>query len=126
YHLILIIGITTIFYSLMGGIEAVTWTDVIQGIILIGGGLICLALLIFSGSDGPGFVFEKAWEAGKFSLGELSVNLERDTVMVMVLYGLAQHGHNYGTDQTMIQRYLTTKTTKEAVRGTLISGIACI
>jgi SSS family solute:Na+ symporter len=44
----------------------------------------------------------------------------------MILYGLAQHAHNYGTDQTMIQRYLTAKTTREAVRGTLISGIACV
>src|SRR5690606_27599863 len=34
--------------------------------------------------------------------------------------------YNYGADQTMIQRYLTTKSTKEAVRGALISSIACL
>jgi SSS family solute:Na+ symporter len=126
FELILIIGIITIFYTLVGGIEAVTWTDVIQGILLVGGGLVCLSILLFNGPVGPGVVFEKAWEAGKFNLGELSFNLKRDTVMVMILYGLSQHGHNYGTDQTMVQRYLTAKSTKEAVRGTLISGIACV
>lgn len=126
YQLILVVGIITICYTLLGGIEAVTWTDVIQGVLLIGGGLTCLGVLLFTGHEGPGFVFEKAWEAGKFSLGELSFNLQRETMTVMILYGLAQHGHNYGTDQTMVQRYLTTKSTKEAVRGALVSGIACI
>lgn len=126
YLLILVIGVITIFYTLMGGIEAVTWTDVIQGLLLIGGGLACLGILLFDGPVEPGVVFEKAWEAGKFNLGELSFNLERETVTVMMLYGLAQHAHNYGTDQTMVQRFLTAKTTKEAIRGTLISGIACI
>jgi SSS family solute:Na+ symporter len=125
-QLILIIGIVTIIYTLMGGIEAVTWTDVIQGVLLIGGGLICLSILLLNGPEAPGLVFEKAWEAGKFNFGELSFDLKRDTLFVMILYGLAQHAHNYGTDQTMIQRYLTAKTTREAVRGTLISGIACV
>ena len=126
YQLILGIGIITIFYTLMGGIEAVTWTDVVQGVLLIGGGLICLGILLFTGPVEPGVVFEKAMEAGKFSLGELSFNLERQTMTVMILYGLAQHAHNYGTDQTMVQRYLTAISTKEAIRGTLVSGIACI
>jgi SSS family solute:Na+ symporter len=126
YQLILVTGIITIFYTLMGGIEAVTWTDVVQGLLLIGGGLVCLGILLFDGPVAPGIVFEKAWEAGKFNLGEQSFNLERETLTVMILYGFAQHAHNYGTDQTMIQRYLTAKTTKEAVRGALISGIACI
>ena len=126
YQLILVIGVITIFYTLMGGIEAVTWTDVIQGLLLIGGGLACLSILLFDGPVEPGVVFEKAWNAGKFNLGELSFNLERQTLTVMIFFGFAQHAHNYGTDQTMIQRYLTAKSTKEAVRGTLISGIACI
>ena len=59
-------------------------------------------------------------------MGEPGFNLQRDTVLVMLLYGFAQHAHNFGTDQTMVQRYLTAKTTKQAVRSALISGIACI
>ncbi|HET7179918.1 MAG TPA: sodium transporter, partial [Chryseosolibacter sp.] len=79
-QLILIIGIVTIIYTLMGGIEAVTWTDVIQGVLLIGGGLICLSILLLNGPEAPGLVFEKAWEAGKFNFGELSFDLKRDTL----------------------------------------------
>ncbi len=126
FLLILVLGMITITYTLLGGIEAVTWTDVIQGVLLIGGGLLCLGIALFKGTEGPGFIFEKAWEAGKFNLGESSFNLKRDTLMVMILYGLSQHAHNYGTDQTMVQRFLTAKSTKEAVRGVLISGIACV
>ncbi len=124
--LILFLGLITITYTLIGGIEAVTWTDVVQGVLLIGGGLTCLGIALFSVPEGPIFIIERAWDAGKFNLGELSFNLKRDTIMVMVLYGLYQQGHNFGTDQTMVQRYLTAKTTREAVRSALISGIACV
>jgi SSS family solute:Na+ symporter len=44
----------------------------------------------------------------------------------MLLYGLYQHFHNFGTDQTQVQLYLTAKTTKQAVRSAFISGLACV
>lgn len=124
--IILLLGIITIIYTLSGGIEAVTWTEVVQGILLISGGLVCLGIALFGTPNGPGEIISEAWRAGKFNLGEMSFNLKRDTILVMVLYGLYQNTHNFGTDQTMVQRYLTAKTTKQATRGALISGLACV
>jgi len=126
FGIITILGIATIIYTLSGGIEAVTWTDVIQGILLITGALVCLGIALFSINTDAGQIFQSAWDAGKFRMGEMSWNLERDTVLVMVLYGIYQHGHNFGTDQTMVQRYLTARSTKQATRSALVSGLACI
>ena len=126
YFIIIGLGFITIVYTLSGGIEAVTWTEVLQGILLITGGLVCLAIALFGTPESPGKILSAAWEANKFNLGEMSFNLKRDTVMVMILYGLYQHSHNFATDQTMVQRYLTARSTKQAVRGALISGLACI
>lgn len=126
YFIMAGLGIVTIIYTLSGGIEAVTWTEAIQGILLIAGGLACLGIALFSTPGGPGEILSAALEDQKFNLGEMSFNLRRDTVFVMLLYGFYQHAHNFGTDQTMVQRYLTARTIKQAVRGALISGLACI
>ncbi len=126
YFIILMLGLLTLIYTFMGGIEAVTWTEVGQGILLIGGGLVCLGIIFSDVPEGPDFILSKAWEEGKFSLGEMSFNLKDNTIAVMILYGLYQHGHNFGTDQIMVQRYLTARTTRESMRGALISGIACV
>ena len=45
--IIIFTGLSVIIYSMLGGIEAVIWTDAIQGIVLIGGALACLGVLFF-------------------------------------------------------------------------------
>jgi len=52
YLLIWIIGVIVIFITLKGGIEAVIWLDVIQGFMLIFGGILVLGILMFS-VEGP-------------------------------------------------------------------------
>jgi SSS family solute:Na+ symporter len=126
YSILIVLGIITIIYTLTGGIEAVIWIDVFQGILFIAGGILLLAIALFGAKAGAGEILGAAWESGKFSLGEPGFSLQRDTVLVMLLYGFAQQSNNFGTDQTMVQRYLTAKTTRQAVRSALISGIACV
>ena len=48
FTIILVIGILVIIITLIGGIEAVIWLDVIQGFMLIGGGIIALIVLLFT------------------------------------------------------------------------------
>ena len=71
YHVIIGLGLFTILYTLLGGIEAVIWSDVIQGIILVGGGLICVAVLLFKPEQGAGAIIQQAWENDKMSVGAL-------------------------------------------------------
>jgi SSS family solute:Na+ symporter len=47
YYVIVIVGICTIFYTWFGGIEAVVWTDVVQGFLFLVGGIVVLAILLF-------------------------------------------------------------------------------
>ena len=126
YLLIFALGLITMIYTFSGGIEAVTWIDVIQGILFIGGGIVFLSIALFGARVNAGEILSAAWNQGKFSLGEPGFSLKHDTVFVMLLYGFYQQAHNFGTDQTMVQRYLTAKSTRQAVRGALISGLACI
>ena len=113
-------GIATLIYTLLGGIAAVVWTDAIQGIILIVGAVVCALLLTFTMPEGPGQLFDIALEHDKFSLGSFGANLAEPTFWVVLIYGLFVNMQNYGIDQNYVQRYMTTRSTAEAVKSTLL------
>ena len=124
--IIIVVGILTLIYTLMGGIAAVVWTDAVQGIILIVAAIACAIILTFSMPEGPSQLFEIASANDKFSLGGLGFSLGEPTFWVVLIYGLFINLQNYGIDQNYVQRYMTTKSTKEAIRSTLFGGLLYI
>ncbi len=120
YWIIWIIGIAIIIITLMGGIEAVIWLDVIQGFMLIGGGLLCLALILFIPAGGPSAVINDAIANSKISFGPYAWDLTKLTFIVMVFNGIFYGIQKYGTDQTIVQRYLTAKSDKGAIRAAIM------
>ena len=76
--------------------------------------------------EGPGQVIRIGAEAGKFSLGGLSLTLREPTFWVVLLYGIFMNLQNYGIDQNYVQRYMTAKSTGEAVKATLFGGLLYI
>ena len=116
-------GVLTLLYSLMGGIAAVMWTDAIQGIILILGAVACALLLTFSMPEGPSQLFSIAAAHGKFSLGSFGASLVEPTFWLVMIYGLFTNMQNYGIDQNYVQRYMTAKSTSEAVKSTLFGSL---
>ncbi|WP_258104702.1 sodium:solute symporter [Marinoscillum sp. MHG1-6] len=121
--LIIITGLAVIFYSLLGGIQAVIWTDAIQGIVLIGGALVCAALLLFGMPEGPSQLFEIGTQNEKFSLGAFDLNISESTFWVMIIYGLFINLQNYGIDQNYVQRYMSARSEKEAKSSALFGSL---
>lgn len=124
--IIMVTGILVIFYSMMGGIQAVVWTDAVQGIILIGGALACLAILIFSLPGGPAQFYEIASANSKFSLGSFDFNFSESTFWVVLIYGLFINLQNFGIDQNYVQRYITARSEKDAVFSTWLGALLYI
>jgi SSS family solute:Na+ symporter len=123
---IIITGLSVMIYSLLGGIQAVLWTDAIQGIILIAGALVCAGIILFSMPDGPGQLFRIAAENHKFSLGSFKAGFTSSTFWVVLLYGFFINLQNFGIDQNYIQRYMTAKSEKEAKKSALFGGLLYI
>jgi len=121
--IIIITGIAVTAYSMLGGIQAVVWTDAIQGIILIFGALTCALVLTFSMPEGPGQVFEIAAANHKFSLGSFGASLSDSTFWVVLIYGLFINLQNYGIDQNYVQRYMTTSSLKKAKSSALFGAL---
>jgi SSS family solute:Na+ symporter len=125
-HMVIILtSIGIIIYSMLGGLKAVIWADAIQGIILIGGAVLCLGLLLFRMPEGPMQAFELAVNSpigNKFSLGEFSLELTKSTFWVCLIYGIFINLQNYGIDQNYVQRYHAAKTDRDAKFSALFGG----
>jgi len=121
--IIIVTGIAVTFYSMLGGIQAVIWTDAVQGIILIVGAIVCAIVLTFSMPEGPGQIFEIAAANNKFSLGSFGLSLKDSTFWVVLIYGLFINIQNYGIDQNYVQRYMTTSSMKEAKSSALFGSL---
>jgi|TARA_B100001964_G_C14248796_1_gene608847 SSS family solute:Na+ symporter len=124
--IIVITGIAVMFYTILGGIQAVIWTDAIQGIILIAGALVCAGYILSNMPEGPSQLFSIAIEQNKFSLGSFSLDLTKSTFWVVFIYGLCINLQNYGIDQNYVQRYIIAKTDREAKLSAFFGGILYI
>ncbi|MGE4587778.1 MAG: sodium:solute symporter [Mangrovibacterium sp.] len=117
---ICIIGAAVILLTMLGGIEAVIWLDVIQGFLLIFGGIVALVILLFTPEGGPSEVWRVAMENGRIGFGPFDWDFVNLTFIVMALNGVFYAIQKYGTDQTIVQRYLTAKSDRGAIRAALI------
>lgn len=123
---IIITGFSVMLYAALGGMQAVIWTDTIQGIILILGAIVSAFLLIFSMPEGPGQLFSIATANHKFSPGSFSPDLRNSTFWVVLIYGFFINLQNFGIDQNYIQRYLTASSGKDAKRSAVYGGLMYI
>lgn len=115
-----IIGVVIILLALLGGIEAVIWLDVIQGFMLFGCGITCLVLIICSVHGGVATVWHVAKATGHTGFGPYDISFTKLTFIVMAVNGLFYGIQKYGTDQTIVQRYLTARSDKSAIRASLM------
>ncbi len=122
-YIILMIGAITIVYTLMGGMEAVIWTDVIQSIIMIVGILYCAFFLSHEILVGDQPAIDLAISANKFSFGDLSMSLNDRTIWVMIIYGITENLRNLIADQNYTQKYATVKTEKESKKSIWIATV---
>ena len=118
-----ILGFAIVLLTLLGGMEAVIWLDVIQGFLLIVGGLVSLTVIILKTEGGFSAIWGVAVDNDKIGLGPFNWDFVNLTFWVMALNGIFYAIQKYGSDQTIIQRYLTAKSDKAAIRASVM-GVA--
>ena len=118
--IIWVVGLIIIAVNLLGGIEAVIWLDVFQGFMLLLSGITCIGILIFSVQGGLPEIWNVASASGRTGFGPYDGDFTKLTFWVMVINGAFYAIQKYGTDQTVVQRYLTARTDKAAVKASLM------
>ena len=121
---ITVMGVLATAYTVLGGIEAVIWTDVLQVVVLLGGAALSLVIMILN-SGAPGDFFSAAYAAGKLHVIDWNFDLTAPVIWVLLL-GWGSNLISYSSDQTVIQRYLTTRDERTAARSIWTNAILCI
>jgi Na+/proline symporter len=121
---VLIMGIATIIFSYLGGIDAVIWTDVTQlGVYLIGA-FVAGFILLQNIPGGWSEVVNTGMNAGKFKMFDFTWDVTKSNTFWSGLIGGAfLTTATHGTDQLMVQRYLCGNSPNEARKALLVSGL---
>ncbi len=133
---VLIAGAFVAIYTIIGGIEAVVWTDVIQTIVLLLGGVLCLVTIVNLLPGGLGQVIDVAWSSNKLSVGEFSgdqytsaswdLALTKKTAMMMLLIGLINWLTEYSSNQNTVQRFCASRTEAEARKAMFVCAAVSV
>lgn len=126
YYAILIMGVVTIIYCTSGGMEAVVWGDVIQGFILIAGALAAFVFMVMGVDGGLGEFWRTSVEFNKFHTFDFRFDLSQPVFWVVLVGGLANTLISYTSDQSVVQRYMTTKDEKATARSIWLNGIISV
>jgi solute:Na+ symporter, SSS family len=120
FWILVMVGVILILVNLKGGMQAVIWLDVFQGFMLFASGIICLGILLASIKGGVPEALKVASENDRSGFGPYDVDLTRLTLIVMIVNGAFYAIQKYGTDQTVVQRYLSAKTDRSAIKASLL------
>ena len=128
---ILVAGIFVAAYTIMGGIDAVIWTDVLQTIMLVLGGVFILSVIVYKMPGGFSQIIEIALRDGKMAFANWSngkvqpiswrFSLSEKTAMMMLFVGMTEWLQEYTSNQNVIQRYATAKNSHEARKAMFVS-----
>ncbi len=116
YACIVGMGTLSTLYTVMGGIKAVIWTDVVQVFVLYGGALLSLVILIGKTDGGLAAMVSAGIEHDKFHMFNWTWDWTTTAVWVVVVGNFFLNLVPYTSDQAVVQRYFTTKDKKTAAK----------
>jgi len=123
---ILVLGTITLFYTWAGGIKAVVWSDVMQLMVYLAGGIAALAIAMHL-AGGPAATFGRLAEAGKLRLINPGVSFTQTySLLGGVVGGALLSAASHGTDHLIVQRLLATRSLRDARIALVGSGVMII
>lgn len=126
YLSIAAMGLLATAYTVLGGIEAVIWTDVLQAFVLTAGAVLALGLIAFSTEGGAAGLIATAHEAGKFHTFNWTWDHTVAAVWVVVIGNAFSSFYPATADQTVVQRYLSTRDLRDARRAVWTNALLTI
>ncbi len=118
-----LIGIPTVIYTMFGGVQAVTWADVKQMVVIVAAIVAIVVVLLIRIPVGPDEALRVAGAAGRLRVFDFSFTVkETYTFWSGIIGGTFLMLSYFGTDQSQVQRYLTARSVEEARTSLLMSA----
>ncbi|GGJ59494.1 sodium:solute symporter family protein [Virgibacillus salexigens] len=122
-----VVGGLCIIYTFLGGMEGVIWSDVIQGILLLGGAILVLVLGILTINGGWSTVINDALVNDKLiTTDNFKFGAAAAAIPIIFIGSIFNNLHQYTASQDVVQRYQTTKSIKETNRSLWTNGILAL
>jgi SSS family transporter len=122
-YAVALIGVPTVLYTMIGGVQAVTWADVKQMVLIVFSLLAIVIVLLVQLPVAPGEALSIAGATGRLQTFDFSLNLTNTyTFWSGIIGGFFLMMSYFGTDQSQVQRYLTARSVPEARTSLLISA----
>ncbi|MCK9627936.1 MAG: sodium/solute symporter [Bacteroidales bacterium] len=121
-----LMGVLSLVYTMMGGIEAVAWTDAMQVVVLLGAAIAVVYMICGQLPDGIESILSTAASNHKFNLGSTAFDLRQPALWTVLIATFFTNITTYGTDQTIVQRYISTETEKQARKGVYTNALLTI
>jgi SSS family solute:Na+ symporter len=112
---IAVMGLLATVYTVLGGISAVIWTDVIQVVVLFGGACLAFVLMVLGSDGGVAGWAAVNMEYGKFRAYDASFDFSQPVIWIALVVAISHVG-TATSDQVMVQRVLSTPTIRQARR----------
>jgi SSS family transporter len=120
---IIVMGIVTIVYTVLGGMKAVIWTDFLQLFVMFGGTILTLVYIMMSLDGGTAEFLTISMSENKMKLVDWSFDPSQATVWVLMFVVLFDTVLTFPKDQVLMQRVLSTKSAKQASRSVWVYAI---
>ncbi len=120
---ILCMGLLATFYTALGGLAAVIWTDVCQFAVLVGGALAVAVALAWQVPGGVREIIGLGVLHGRLNLGDWHFSLTHMTLSAAAISYFFQFMHDYGVDQMTVQRLMATRNLAGMVRATVVNSL---
>ena len=124
---ILALGVGATVYTVLGGMKAVVWTDVLQFFVLVGGLVVMIWALFSSIEGGASGIWASARAGGRTTWLKLEGNLLYETtIWALICTSVASNIASYGTDQVTLQRCFSARSLRDSQRSLLSNGLALL
>jgi SSS family transporter len=139
---IVILGVFATLYTMLGGMKAVIWTDVVQFVVLFGGMVLAIIFILMKVPGGLGAIWHTASAEGKTALlidvpdmaaaqtlgaklhAYFFLTSEKCTLVAVLVASFVGHIGFYTVDQATVQRYFTTKSLQDSRRSFWLNAFA--
>ncbi len=121
---VIALGLVTLVYTFVGGVKSVVWNDCIQFVIYTLGALATLVVIVNQLPEGVEQVRQYGEQLGKLRVFDFDLSLTKPTMTFWagLIGGLFLTAATHGTDQLMVQRYLSARNQKSASWALALSG----
>jgi len=119
---IALMGLLAVTYTVLGGLSAVIWTDVVQFVILFGGAVWLIGTLVTHVPGGAAEIVRVASETGKLSVFDWT-DLSKLTALSAMIGWFFVFLNDYGTDQVTVQRLMAVRTDKGVVKAIAFNAV---